>query len=52
MEPHDQAGAAYNIYRLEPVMIDREQDLGVYVEPNVWMCHAIDAEGAAAPADA
>jgi GNAT superfamily N-acetyltransferase len=26
---------------LEPVQIDRERDLGVYVEPNVWMHHAI-----------
>lgn len=36
---------------LSPVTIDREQDRGVYVEPNVWMRHAIDAEGAAATAD-
>lgn len=26
---------------LEPVQIDCEQDLGVYIEPNVWMHHAI-----------
>jgi hypothetical protein len=26
---------------LEPVQIDCERDLGVYVEPNVWMHHAI-----------
>ncbi|HEY0735372.1 MAG TPA: hypothetical protein VGD69_10745 [Herpetosiphonaceae bacterium] len=37
---------------LSPVTIDREQDRGEYVEPNVWMRHAIDAEGAAASADA
>lgn len=35
---------------LDPVTIDRAQDRGVYVEPNVWMCHAIGAEGAADPA--
>ena len=28
---------------LEPVRIDREQDLGTYVEPNVWMHHRIGA---------
>lgn len=37
---------------LEPVTIDREQDRGLYVEPNVWMCHAIDAEGAAPSSNA
>ena len=26
---------------LEPVSIDREQDLGTYVEPNVWMHHRL-----------
>ena len=26
---------------LEPVVIDRENDLGRYVEPNVWMRHQI-----------
>lgn len=26
---------------LEPVTIDREADLGVYVEPNVWMHHRL-----------
>jgi hypothetical protein len=25
---------------LVPVDIDRERDLGTYVEPNVWMRHA------------
>jgi hypothetical protein len=25
---------------LVPVQIDRERDLGHYVEPNVWMRHA------------
>ncbi len=24
---------------LEPIMIDREADVGTYVEPNVWMVH-------------
>lgn len=37
---------------LEPVTIDREQDRGLYIEPNVWMCHAIHAEGAAPTTDA
>jgi GNAT superfamily N-acetyltransferase len=27
---------------LEPVQIDCERDLGVYVEPNVWMHHAVE----------
>lgn len=26
---------------LEPVEIDRERDVGVYVEPNVWVCHQL-----------
>ena len=26
---------------LEPVRIDREADLGTYVEPNVWMLHRL-----------
>lgn len=26
---------------LNPVTIDRERDLGVYVEPNVWMLHTL-----------
>lgn len=26
---------------LEPIEIDRERDLGRYVEPNVWMQHSI-----------
>ena len=26
---------------LEPVSIGREQDLGTYVEPNVWMHHRL-----------
>jgi hypothetical protein len=26
---------------LVPVEIDREADLGVYVEPNVWMHHRL-----------
>jgi GNAT superfamily N-acetyltransferase len=33
---------------LVPVEIDREQDVGRYVEPNVWMRHAVSAEGARA----
>jgi GNAT superfamily N-acetyltransferase len=27
---------------LNPVKIDRERDLGTYVEPNVWLAHEID----------
>jgi hypothetical protein len=27
---------------LVPVEIDREHDLGIYIEPNVWLCHAVD----------
>lgn len=30
---------------LVPVRIDRGRDLGLYEEPNVWMRHAIGAEG-------
>lgn len=26
---------------LVPVEIDRERDLGLYVEPNVWMLHSL-----------
>ena len=26
---------------LVPVEIDREQDEGLYVEPNVWMVHSL-----------
>ena len=26
---------------LRPVEMDLERDLGVYIEPNVWMCHPI-----------
>ena len=26
---------------LVPVEIDRERDVGVYVEPNVWMHHTV-----------
>ncbi len=26
---------------LQPVMIDREADVGVYDDPNVWMCHPV-----------
>jgi GNAT superfamily N-acetyltransferase len=30
---------------LEPVAVDREADRGVYVEPNVWMGHALGERG-------
>ena len=26
---------------LEPIRIDRERDLGLYDEPNIWMRHPI-----------
>jgi hypothetical protein len=26
---------------LVPVRIDRERDQGLYIEPNVWMAHAV-----------
>lgn len=29
---------------LTPVTIDREADRGEYVEPNVWMRHAVTAD--------
>ena len=29
---------------LQPVEIDREQDLGRYEDPNVWMCHWVESE--------
>lgn len=31
---------------LQPVVIDRARDIGVYEDPNVWMEHAVSAEGA------
>jgi GNAT superfamily N-acetyltransferase len=34
---------------LELVEINREEDQGVYVEPNVWMCHSIDTSSANLP---
>jgi hypothetical protein len=30
---------------LRPVEMDLERDLGVYIEPNVWMRHTVGAEG-------
>jgi GNAT superfamily N-acetyltransferase len=29
---------------LEPVVMDIEEDVGVYVEPNVWMRHSVDSK--------
>jgi GNAT superfamily N-acetyltransferase len=34
---------------LEPVQIDRHKNQGVYVEPNVWMYHALDVAANDAP---
>ena len=31
---------------LVPVEIDRARDVGRYVEPNVWMCHAVSVGAA------
>jgi hypothetical protein len=28
---------------LAPVLINRELDLGIYIEPNVWARHSIDS---------
>jgi hypothetical protein len=30
---------------LRPVEMDLERDLGVYIEPNVWMRHPLGSEG-------
>jgi hypothetical protein len=27
---------------LAPLAVDREQDLGLYFEPNLWMVHAVE----------
>jgi hypothetical protein len=35
---------------LVPVTIDRDRDLGRYVEPNVWMRHGVDRPAARRPA--
>lgn len=29
---------------LQPVIVDRKRDIGLYVDPNVWMKHALDME--------
>lgn len=29
---------------LEPVVIDIESDIGLYIEPNVWMYHPVDVK--------
>jgi len=26
---------------LVPIVIDREGDVGIYIEPNVWMVHSL-----------
>jgi hypothetical protein len=31
-------------HALEPISIDREADLGVYIEPNVWVRHSLASE--------
>ncbi len=38
---------------LQPVNVDREQDLGIYEDPNLWMEHAVEPErkkGGSSPA--
>jgi hypothetical protein len=30
---------------LQPVIIDRERDVGRYEDPNIWMRHATAVEG-------
>jgi hypothetical protein len=41
--PFPESGSYVVPGALEPVVIDRERDLGTYVEPNVWMLHRIGA---------
>jgi hypothetical protein len=36
-----ESGAYFIPEGLAPVEIDREQDIGLYYEPNVWMRHAV-----------
>ena len=42
-EPFDRSGPVVVDRALVPVIVDVECDLAVYVEPNVWVSHAVTA---------